>query len=90
MTDQQPELAAVTARGTPSGGAEHARIPLDAVGHLVRVSDAVTALVGRRGTLAVVERVAGSRVVVRRGDGMKAVLNAESVVVVQRVERGGA
>lgn len=90
MNDQPIEIVTAPARGTPNAGQTGARIPLDAVGRFVAVDDMVTAHVGARGALAVVERVSGSRLVVRRGDGMKAVLDSGSVVVVQKVDRSEA
>ncbi len=80
-------IAAASVRQTSHTGSAADRIPVDAVGRPVAVDDAVTAMVGNRGVLAVVERISGSRLVVRRRDGMKAVLNSGNVVVVQHVRR---
>lgn len=68
-------------QAVPVGGAPP---PLDAVGRPVRVGDAVTTLSGKAVSRSVVERVAGQRLLCRRGDGMKAIFKAGGVVVLQR------
>lgn len=65
----------------PVGGAPP---PADAVGHPIRVGDAVTTLAGAVQSRSVVERVAGQRILCRRSDGMRAIFRSGGVVVVQR------
>ena len=51
----------------------------------MQVGDVVTALRGTTTSRAVVERVAGQRLLCRRGDGMKAIMRSGGVVVLRRV-----
>ena len=69
--------------GDASASAVRARTWVDAVGQPVAVGDTVWAVVGTSGAPSRVQRFTSTRVVVRRADGMVAVLRPSSVVVMR-------